>query len=492
MGASLLQSLSVSILSMTPRPKKLLAAIASVAAASVILSGCSTQETQPETHEGQVGVQLFMWNWEAVAAECEWLGANGVDWVLTSPPQEHILGSQWWTVYQPVSYQLESRLGSREEFAAMVQTCGDNGVEIIADAVINHMAGISGGTGYAGTDFSKYDYPGLYSREDFHSCEQTLSGEIENYGDRDQVQNCELLGLSDLDQSNPHVQEQILGYLNDLLSLGVAGFRIDAAKHISAMDLSDIVNQLPEGTRVLQEVIRGGGEPITPEQYLATGEVWEFSYARTMKRFFGSRSIIGINSEFRFDGHTPSDQTISFVSNHDTERNRETLTYANPLGFELATAMMLAENYGQPMLYSSYAFDDREAGPLERPDGVLPAECSTDERGFVSWQDSYQANDWICQHRLESTVAMIGFRDWVGSAPVVEKHRDSGVYGFAREGRGYFIVNVSLKSSNDVSVVTTLPDGEYTDLIGGSKLTIKDGLLTTTIAPETAIAITTE
>ena len=477
---------------MTPRPKKLLRSLAILAGASVILSGCAGQETQPETYEQQVGVQLFMWNWESIAAECEWLGQNGVDWVLTSPPQEHIQGSQWWTVYQPVSYQIESRFGTRDEFAAMVQTCGDAGVDIIADAVINHMAGIDGGVGVAGTEFTKYEYPGLYTREDFHTCNQTASGQIENYGDFAQVQNCELLGLSDLNQKSEHVQQQILAYLNDLLSLGVAGFRIDAAKHINALDLADIVEQLPEGTRVLQEVIRGGGEPVTPEQYLATGELWEFSYARAMKKFFKSRVIASAASPGRFDEYTPSAQTLSFVSNHDTERNRETLTYANPVGFELATAMMLAENYGQPMLYSSYAFDDRDAGPMETGGRVLNAECQTDDAGFVSWKDEYQANEWICQHRLESTVKMIGFRDWVGTAPVVEQFRDSGVYGFAREGKGYFIVNVKPTNSIDVSVATTLPDGEYTNLLGDDKVTVKDGLLTTSLAPESAIAIYTK
>jgi len=480
---------------MPQRPKKLTRALAGLAAASVILTGCASGNwfdagsTEPESYEQQVGVQLFMWNWDSIAAECAWLGENGVDWVLTSPPQEHIKGTQWWTVYQPVSYEIESRLGTRAEFAEMVSSCSDAGVDVIADAVINHMAGIEGGTGYAGTEFTKYEYPGLYTREDFHTCKQTASGQIEDYSDFSQVQNCELLGLSDLNQKHEKVQQQILAYLNDLLSLGVAGFRIDAAKHINALDLADIVEQLPEGVRVLQEVIRGGGEPVTPEQYLATGEVWEFEYARDMRSFFRSRVISTAASPGRFEKFTPSAQTISFVANHDTERNRETLNYLTPRAFELATTLMLAENYGQPMLYSSYAFDDREAGPAESATGVLAASCAADEAGFVTLKDDYLANDWICQHRLESTVAMIGFRDAVGSAPVVEQFRDSGLYGFAREGKGYYIVSVRPVNDAVVSVATTLPDGEYTNLLGGETVTIKDGMLNATLLPETAIAI---
>lgn len=64
----------------------------------------------------------------AIATECtDTLGPAGYARVVTSPPQEHIVGEEWWTAYQPVSYRVESRLGTREQFAAMVETCHDAG-----------------------------------------------------------------------------------------------------------------------------------------------------------------------------------------------------------------------------------------------------------------------------------------------------------------------------------------------------------------------------
>ena len=51
------------------------------------------------------------------------------------------LGSEWWVRYQPVSYLLESRSGTREQFVDMVQRCRAQGVNIYVDAVINHMTG---------------------------------------------------------------------------------------------------------------------------------------------------------------------------------------------------------------------------------------------------------------------------------------------------------------------------------------------------------------
>jgi len=43
--------------------------------------------------------------------------------VEVSPPQESIRGTQWRTSYQPVSYRLDSKLGTEAEFKAMVEQC---------------------------------------------------------------------------------------------------------------------------------------------------------------------------------------------------------------------------------------------------------------------------------------------------------------------------------------------------------------------------------
>lgn len=40
-----------------------------------------------------------------------------------------------------------------------------------------------------------------------------------------QVRNCELVGLKDLNQADEHVRKMIVDFMNDLIDLGVAGFR---------------------------------------------------------------------------------------------------------------------------------------------------------------------------------------------------------------------------------------------------------------------------
>jgi len=81
---------------------------------------------QPENTPRTVFVQLFEWGWADIGRECEaFLGPAGYAAVQVSPPQEHIPGPEWWTRYQPVSYLLESRGGTREEFAEMLAYLGD-------------------------------------------------------------------------------------------------------------------------------------------------------------------------------------------------------------------------------------------------------------------------------------------------------------------------------------------------------------------------------
>ena len=71
------------------------------------------------------------------------------------------------------------------------------------------------------------------------------SGNIENYGDKNQVRNCRLVNLIDLNQSKSYVREKIVGFMGDTINLGSAGFRVDACKHMWPGDLEMIYGALP-------------------------------------------------------------------------------------------------------------------------------------------------------------------------------------------------------------------------------------------------------
>lgn len=224
-------------------------------------------------------VHLFEWKWTDIASECEnFLGAKGYAAVQVSPPQEHRLVKNfpWYQRYQPVSYKLESRSGNRAEFADLVKRCKAAGVDIYVDAVINHTTGVlepgQTETASAGSRFGRYEYPD-YHLQDFHHCDRNGNDDLKNWRDRYEVQNCELLNLADLNTSSEKVRSRLVAYLNDTIDLGVAGFRIDAAKHISANDLAAIFSKLHAKPFIYQEIIATQGEPIQPPEYFANGSV---------------------------------------------------------------------------------------------------------------------------------------------------------------------------------------------------------------------------
>jgi alpha-amylase len=58
------------------------------------------------------------------------------------------------------------------------------------------------------------------------------------------VRNCQLVALPDLWLGKDYVTDKIVEYLNRLIDIGVAGFRIDAAKHMWPNDLNRVINRL--------------------------------------------------------------------------------------------------------------------------------------------------------------------------------------------------------------------------------------------------------
>ncbi|MEV0782619.1 carbohydrate-binding module family 20 domain-containing protein [Streptomyces sp. NPDC050423] len=454
---------------MASRP--LSAALALIAgAAALVVPATSAQAATPGTKD--VTAVLFEWKFDSVAKACtDSLGPAGYGYVQVSPPQEHIQGGQWWTSYQPVSYKIAGRLGDRGSFANMVSTCHSAGVKVVADSVINHMSAGSG-TGTGGSSYSKYDYPGLYSAPDMDDC----TAQISNYQDRYNVQHCELVGLADLDTGEDYVRGRIAGYLNDLLSLGVDGFRIDAAKHIPEDDLANIKSRLSNsGAYWKQEAIYGAGEAVSPDEYAGTGDVQEFRYARSLKQVFNNENLANLKNFGEGWGFMSSSKAAVFVDNHDTERNGETLNYKDGANYTLASVFMLAWPYGSPDVHSGYEWSDKDAGP---PNGGTVNACYSD--------------GWKCQHAWREISSMVGFRNTARGESVTNWWDNGGdQIAFGRGSKAYVAINHE-GSSLSRTFQTSLPAGDYCDIQSGNGVTVNgSGQFTATLGANTALALQT-
>lgn len=178
-------------------------------------------------------VHLMDWRWPDIAAECEnFLAPNGYAGVQVSPANEYNIfndGRSWMERYGPMSYMLTTRSGTEASFGDMTRRCNAVGVRIYVDVVFNHMTGSAEiGSGGSRANLATRDYYGVpYSAEHFNTrCN------INDWSNVYQIRNCELLGLPDLNQGNEWVRTKIADFLNKLIDLGVAGFRVDAMKHM--------------------------------------------------------------------------------------------------------------------------------------------------------------------------------------------------------------------------------------------------------------------
>jgi alpha-amylase len=449
----------------------LAAALALVAGATALAIPAGTAQAAPPGTKDVTAV-LFEWRFASVAKACtDTLGPAGYGYVQVSPPQEHIQGAQWWTSYQPVSYRIAGRLGDRAAFTAMVNTCHAAGVKVVADSVINHMAA-GDGTGTGGSRYTKYNYPGIYSGADLDDCRSAVS----NYQDRANVQNCELVGLADLDTGEEYVRGRIAAYLGDLLSLGVDGFRVDGAKHIPAADLANIKSRLPNpGAYWKQEVIYGAGEAVSPAEYTGTGDVQEFRYARSLKQVFLSENLAYLKNYGEGWGFMPGNQAAVFVDNHDTERGGDTLSYKDGASYTLAEVFMLAWPYGSPDINSGYEFTDRDAGP---PNGGTVNACYSD--------------GWKCQHAWPEIASMVAFRNTTRGAAVTNWWDNGGdQIAFGRGSKGYAAINHE-NTSLTRTFQTALPAGGYCDVQSRRSVTVgSSGQFTATLPAHTALALHT-
>uniref|UniRef100_A0AAV2JSI7 Alpha-amylase n=1 Tax=Knipowitschia caucasica TaxID=637954 RepID=A0AAV2JSI7_KNICA len=354
----------------------------------VALFGLSVAQHNPHLKHGRTSiVHLFEWRWADIAEECErFLGPNGFGGVQISPPNDHIVldtpWRAWYQRYQPIGYDLCSRSGNEAELRDMITRCNNVGVNIYVDVVINHMCGSGGGEGThssCGTWFSatKKDFPSVpYSGWDFndHKC-KTSSGEIENYGDPYQVRDCRLVGLLDLALEKDYVRSKVAGFLNKLIDLGVAGFRVDAVKHMWPGDLQNVYGRLndlntewfSEGSRpfIFQEVIDLGGESISHREYTSLGRVTEFKYGAklgTVMRKWNGEKLHYTKSWGEGWGFMPNGDALVFVDNHDNQRGHgaggaSIVSFWDSRLHKMAVGYMLAHPYGVTRVMSSFRWD---------------------------------------------------------------------------------------------------------------------------------------
>lgn len=234
-----------------------------------------TAQKNPYFYNGRsIIVQLLEWKYTDIAKECEtFLGPNGYGAIQVSPVTENVIieGRPWHERYQPVSYNFITRSGNEKQLKDMIKRCNTAKIRVYIELVLNHMAAERDivGTGGSLADGEMLMYPAVkYNASDFHEpCD------IENFSNVDQIRQCQLPGMPDLNQDRAFVQNAQLDLMNRLVDIGAAGFFISSAEYIDPKHLKQMFSKVTDLNTIFDfptesrpftilEVIDNGKGPI--------------------------------------------------------------------------------------------------------------------------------------------------------------------------------------------------------------------------------------
>ena len=345
---------------------------------------------------------------------------------------------------------------------------------IYVDAVLNHMAEIGrSGNGVGGTsyDTKSYDFPGVpYNESDFNERSKCPSQNknVQDYSNPDEVRNCNLNGLIDLDQSKNNVRVKIAEFLNKLIDLGVAGFRIDSAKYMWPKDISAIqsmTKDLPEGGRPFfyHDVNEEYNDAIKPQEYYQNGRITELKFSNKLAQGLQHFGLLD-NVYDPTWGMIDSAHALVFVDNYYTQRHGyQTITHKTVKYYKMANAFMLAYDYGFPRVMSSYFFgNDIQQGPPHYGDYSIK-NVSVDYSGICG-------NGWVCEHRWSPIGNMVAFRNAVAGTTKKLWRNENDQISFARGEKGFFAMTNDDRM--DETLQTGLKSGTYCDLISDCRKNI--------------------
>ncbi|MET0412283.1 MAG: alpha-amylase family glycosyl hydrolase [Polyangiaceae bacterium] len=280
---------------------------------------------------------------------CE-LPKQGYSHVQIPPAQKSsAVGDEWYFRYQPVDFDKIEGRGTEADLKSLVNKAHGCKVKVIADVVFNHMTSEAA--------FATLDkFPGL-KPSDFHNqCPINYSD-----GNSGSEMFCWLNGdLPDLKQEEPAVRDLLKKHLKKLLNLGIDGFRFDAAKHMEAQvvkELIDYVDQQSRGdTWNYLEVIEDSDTRL--ENYNWIAAVTDFRLYSTLKSAF---AFNGDLRSLRVAQALNDSRSVTFGGNHDTRQkiaDQPINSFAiNPCDrptdasdCHLADAYVLARESGTPVI----------------------------------------------------------------------------------------------------------------------------------------------
>ena len=297
-------------------------------------------------------------------------------------------------------------------------------------------------------------------------------GEVQNWEDEWQVQNCELSGLATFNENNIAYRNYIKSAIKQWLDRGVDALRVDTVKHMPIWFWqefnADILTHRPDVFIFGEWIYSDPRNERSVEFVNESGmTILDFGLCVAIREVLGKGAEAGfslvqdvLDLDYHYYGAT---ELITFIDNHDMPRFQS----LNPDPEMLRVAIgLIMTTRGIPCIYygtEQYLHDDTEGGndPYNRP---MMEKWDTDS---PIYRDVRLLSGL---RRLNPAISMGS--QW-------QKYLTPDVYCYVRRYRDS-LVFVALNRGNSVTleeVDTELPDGEHTEVLSRRKFEVKDGKL---------------
>lgn len=470
--------------------------IAALTAATIATGVAKDRVTHnPDATNTDVILHAWSWNFPAIADNMKKIADAGFTMMQTSPVQhcyspegsgkkifdENVTEGNWYYYYQPTDWKIGNYIvGSRDQMKQMMDSAAKYNIKVIVDVLPNHTA-------FDIDAVSDDFYKAVGGRDRmFHS--EGLKP-VEDYNNRLQ---CTLWGsgaLPDVNTENPDFQKYYMEFVNDLLSLGVKGFRYDTAKHIGVhSDPVDAASGVKENdfwdVATGRKSVKGVKLAVPYDSLFVYGEVLQdknvpeaeyaeyfgqtaSGYGHLLREALEKGTAKGI--DLRGWHHTSAPEYLTtWVESHDTYANAHESAHLTDDQIRAGWVYLTARQNGTPLFFS------RPAGSTRQNywgDNVLGA----------------AGNDEFTHPEV---AAVNKFRRKMNGQKEDVQISDNGSVLLVNRGRkGAAVVNISTLS-NQVDLPTTLPDGTYKDVVYGKEFKVKKGRLKGLAAPTRSYILT--
>lgn len=443
----------------------------------------------PDAVNTETILHVWSWNFPEIARNMKNISEAGFTMLQTSPVQEcffpegsgkkifdeNVTEGNWYYYYQPTDWKIGNPIvGNKVQMQEMLDSAAKYDIKVLVDVLPNHTA-------FDIESVSEDFYNAVGGRDKMFHTDGLKP--IRDYNDRFQCTLMAMGGLPDVNTENPDFQKYFLEFVNELLDMGVRGFRYDTAKHIgihsdpidsvagvTENDFWDVVTGLKpvkgvqlslpyDSLFVYGEVLQ---DRTVPEKGYAEymGQTAS-SYGHVLREMLDKRSASGIDIINWHHSISPEYLT-TWVESHDTYANAHESAHFTDDQIRTGWVFLTARQNGTPLFFSRPAGSSREAYWGNNILGAMG-------------NDEFMHPEVVAVNKFRT--AMAGEKEDIQIS-------DSGRVILVNRGdKGAAIINLFNESEN-LSLPTSLPSGEYTDKVYDKKFQVKDGIITGELEPE--------